>query len=128
MPSDKIKILIVDDDAEMRSTLQRLLSRYSVTTASEGAAAVRLAETERPRLALLDINMPGMSGLQVLEKLNRFQPKPIVVMLTAEIGLETAVKALSLGAYAYLTKPFDSVRVTETVETALAEYARRNPL
>lgn len=121
------KILIADDSAEMREALAALLDFCEVTTAADGSEALRLAAAEKPALILLDINMPGLNGLQVLEMSAGLRPRPLVVMITAETDLETGIKAVSLGSYAYLTKPFDAERVRETVASALAEFDRRNP-
>jgi len=127
MTDNELKILIADDDADIREALSRLLAGRRLVTAADGAAALRLAASEKPALILLDVNMPGMSGLEVLRRLTASPRKPLVVMITAETGLETGVTALSLGIYAYLTKPLDPARVKETVAAALEEYARRNP-
>lgn len=121
------KILIADDLREMREALAALLDSYEVLTAADGEEAMRLAAAGKPALLLLDVNMPGLSGLQVLELSAGLSPRPMVVMITAETDLETGIKAVSLGSYAYLTKPFDAGRVRETVTAALAEFDRRNP-
>lgn len=127
MGSRTHKILIADDSADMREALAALLGDYRVLTAADGTEALRLAAAEKPALMLLDLNMPGMSGLQVLEKSSAMAPRPLVVMITAETDLGTGIKAVSLGSYAYLTKPFEADRVRETVAAALEEFDRRNP-
>jgi DNA-binding response OmpR family regulator len=76
-------------------------------------------------VVLLDVNMPGMSGLDVLERLNRLKPRPAVIMLTVDTGEGTGIRALSLGAYGYLTKPFEAARVLAAVESALSDFLKR---
>lgn len=121
------KILIIDDDTELLGAVAQLLSRHEVRTAASGDAGLAMAAAEPPQLVLLDVTMPGTGGLAVLGKLRRMAPPPVVVMLSADVELGTAVKALSLGAYAYITKPFDPDWVNETVEAALDQYDRENP-
>mgnify|MGYP001765338485 CR=1 FL=1 len=121
------KILIIDDDTELLDAVAKLLSRHEVRAAASGDAGLAMASAEAPQLVLLDVTMPGTGGLAVLGKLRRMSPPPVVVMLSADVELGTAVKALSLGAYAYITKPFDPDWVNETVEAALDQYDRENP-
>lgn len=127
MTTGKPRILIADDDAAVREALTALLAGFELALAADGAAAARLAAEFRPAVMLLDINMPGLDGLQVLERSAALAPRPLAVMITAETELEAGLKAVALGSYAYLTKPLDAERVKETVAAALAEYARRNP-
>ncbi len=121
------KVLVVDDEEGMREALRRVLADYAVLTASDGEQALKLAAAERPDAVLLDVNMPGLSGLSVLERLvkERTGADPVVLMVTVETDLGTAVKALSLGAYAYITKPFEAGRVRLAVAAALEESHRR---
>ena len=101
------RILIVDDDADLRDSLAAILSPlFKMLTASNGAEALDVLKNERPRLILLDVTMPGMSGLEVLAAAKALNPALIVVMLTSNQEMEIAVKALSLGATEYVTKPF----------------------
>ena len=104
-----IKILIVDDDADLRSSLASVLAPlFGVIEASNGASALDIIKRERPRLVLLDVSMPGMSGLEVLEAARALDPSTIVVMLTSQKEIDMACQALSLGAVEYVTKPFDA--------------------
>jgi DNA-binding NtrC family response regulator len=104
-----VKILIVDDDADLRSSLAAVLRPlFKVLEASNGAEALDVLKKERPRLTLLDVSMPGMSGLEVLAAAKASDPALIVVMLTSQQDIEIAAKALNLGATEYVTKPFDA--------------------
>lgn len=127
MTTGKPRILIADDDSAVREALTALLSDCALALAADGEEAARLAAEFRPAVMLLDLNMPGLDGLQVLERAAALAPRPLAVMITAETDLEAGLKAVALGSYAYLTKPLDAERVKETVAAALAEYARRNP-
>lgn len=120
------RVLIADDEADTREALAALLSDCDLALAADGNEALRLAAGFSPELMLLDINMPGLSGLQVLERTASLKPRPLAIMITAETDLEAGMKAVALGSYAYLSKPLEADRVKETVAGALAEYRRRN--
>jgi DNA-binding NtrC family response regulator len=102
-------ILIVDDDDDLRRALADILAPlFKVISASNGNEALELIRKERPRLVLLDVSMPGLSGLEVLAAAKAEAPAPIVVMLTSQQDVDIAAKALNLGAVEYVTKPFDA--------------------
>lgn len=114
------KILVVDDDPAARRILVRLLKTIgTVLEASTGAEALRLIEASRPRIMLLDIIMPAMSGLQVLEACRGASAPMTIIMLTGQNDIELAKRALELGAAEYITKPFDLARLTEKVRRCL---------
>ena len=102
-----MKVLIADDDAELRELIAFTLGQagYLVIKASDGPGAVRLFAEESPDLVVLDINMPGLSGFQVCEAIRAHSRVP-VMMLTVRGEEEDLVRALGLGADDYLTKPF----------------------
>jgi putative two-component system response regulator len=115
------KILIVDDDADLRDALAIILEPlFRVIAASGGAEALELLKKERPRLMLLDVSMPGMSGIEVLAAAKTAVPALIVVMLTSQQDVELAAKALSLGAKEYVTKPFDADYIRAEVSRLIA--------
>ncbi|MDE2140784.1 MAG: response regulator [Elusimicrobia bacterium] len=102
------KLLIVDDDADIRRVLRGILTPLgTVLEAAGGAEALILVRDEKPSLMLLDVSMPVMDGLTVLTDALSIDPKLIVLMLTGELDLNTARRALDAGARAYVTKPFD---------------------
>jgi DNA-binding NtrC family response regulator len=103
-----IRLLIVDDDDQLRQTLARRFQRQglTVTAAAGGEEALAKAAENRWDVALLDLHMPGMSGIELLEKLKECQPELEVLLLTAHGSIETAILAMKRGAYDYLTKPF----------------------
>lgn len=114
-------VLIVDDDAELRKAISLLLvGLCSPVEASDGHEALRRLSSERPRLVLLDVAMPGMGGIALLEAAMALDPGIAVWMLTAESDLAVAKEALGLGARAYITKPFDGPELRSQVERFLA--------
>jgi DNA-binding NtrC family response regulator len=108
MPSsDAIRLLIAEDDSNLRAVLSRELSRrgYRVSSAEDGTRAALILEREEFEVALLDVRIPGMNGLDLLALARRLEPPPEVVMLTGNATVEVAVEAMKLGACDFLTKP-----------------------
>ena len=100
--------MIVDDDADLRRGLSLLLGgEFEVREAADGEACLRAVAERRPSLLLLDISMPGLSGMDVLKIVRSENPSVVVLMLTAQADLDLARRALDLGANAYISKPFD---------------------
>ncbi|MHB0996549.1 MAG: response regulator [Elusimicrobiales bacterium] len=112
------KILLADDDEGTIGALSKVLAGYDLVTAMDGTRALELAAAEKPDLVLLDINMPGLNGLEVLKKIKGRDIKPVVIMITGDADEGTVGKALSLGVFAYLIKPFDSDQALEQVRRA----------
>src|SRR4030095_13274357 len=106
---DHPRVLVVDDDVDVGGLLREALSRwgYDVSLATSGREAVRLISHQIFDAALVDIWMPEMDGLQVLEEIKRHDPALEVVMMTGNPMVETAVQALKSGAYDYLIKPLN---------------------
>src|SRR5262249_28721844 len=102
-----LRLLMVDDDEDMRQALAERFRRLgmTVTAAGSGEEALRRAGDTRFDVALLDLHLPGMSGIDVLGKLKDLQPEVEALLLTAQGSIETAVQAVKGGAYDYLTKP-----------------------
>ena len=103
------RILVVDDEVEVCNTLKEFLTLkgYEVYTALDGKTAVSKVKEVRPHIVLLDIIMPGMGGIDILKEMKKVAPEVGVIMITAVIDEELANRALKIGAYAYITKPFD---------------------
>ncbi|MFI5363754.1 MAG: two-component system response regulator [Elusimicrobiota bacterium] len=121
------KILLVDDDSEMIALLRATLDAFGVIlNASNGRDALRLVDEERPRLMILDVAMPGMSGFEVLEAARLIDRGVDVVMLSSEDDVAAAKRALEGGARAYMTKPFDSPALCAEVRRALEGGDRRD--
>lgn len=125
--SVKPRVLIVDDEPTVRRSLARVLSaeHFDVLTAEDGAAALSLLQTTRVDVVLLDVMMPGMSGMEVLGRIKKTHADVEVVMMTGFADIDTAVAAVRQGAYNFLTKPFGP---TEAVAIALAQAAEHKRL
>ena len=120
-------VLIVDDDADLRRTLFLLLDKtYKVVEAANGKEALRFLKTRRPRLILLDISMPEMSGIEVLRAAREIDGALRIVMVTSHQELELAKSALDLGAIAYVTKPFDADFIRAEVTRLLTPAADKS--
>jgi DNA-binding NtrC family response regulator len=115
------KLLVVDDEHLIRWSLEQNLKKqgYEVVTAGSGEDALRLVREEQPDLVLLDIQLPGISGVDVLEKIKEHDDDIIVIMVTANSGLENAVNAMRLGAYDYISKPFNLDELSIVIKKAL---------
>jgi DNA-binding NtrC family response regulator len=117
------RLLIVDDEVDMLEGLKRLLSYelpdVEILTVSRGRQAHRLARREPVDLVLLDVRMPEMDGLQLLEALRQEDPGLTVIMMTAFGSIEVAVEAMRHGAYDFITKPFDSEALVRTITKGL---------
>ena len=115
------RVLIVDDEPYIRTTLSRLLSRegYDFVTAADGLEAWQTAQQGEFDLLVSDITMPKMSGLELLGLVRARFPDLAVIMVTAVDSRETAVRALELGAYGYVMKPFDQDEILISAASAL---------
>ncbi|MBX3357213.1 MAG: sigma-54-dependent Fis family transcriptional regulator [Phycisphaeraceae bacterium] len=118
-------VLVVDDKELMRDSVAATLTRAGMTviTASSGEAAVELAAKRRPDAIVTDLRMPGMTGIDLLEQVRLIDEDLPVVMMTAFGAVETAVQAVKLGAFDYLTKPFEGDELVVAVKRAI-EHAR----
>lgn len=119
------KLLIVDDEEDIRRMLRHSLEPLcDVLEAGNGLDALRLVKAEKPHMMLLDISMPDMDGLTVLSDALSVLPTLLVMMLTGDTEIDTAVRALDSGARAYITKPFDPGYLTREVERLLEPGAK----
>ena len=114
-------ILVVDDEHLIRWSLEQQLRRegYTILLGETGAEALQKAQEESPDLVLLDVRLPDADGLQVLERLRAADQEALVIMITAHGGIDSAVRAMKLGAYDYVIKPFDMDELKLTVKKAL---------
>ena len=115
------RILIVDDELSVRSSLEEWFKEdgFQVATAEDGQAALRAMEHGPYDIVLLDLKMPGMDGISVQKRVREIDPEATVIILTAYASVQTAVEALKLGAFDYVTKPVDPDDLSNLVRNAL---------
>jgi len=120
------RVLIVDDERGPRESLRMILSgHYVVSTAENGAEALDLLRTGSIDLVTVDLNMPGMKGDELMRTIRAEFPQTEIIIITGCGSIETAVEGIRHGVFDYLTKPFDVVQVTASVERALERRASR---
>jgi len=126
--TSKASILIVDDDKNICKMIEASLrkeKRYEIETALSGEACLRLIKENPPDLVLLDIQMPGIDGIETLHRIREENPYIPVIMMTAHGTIERAVSSMKAGAYDFLTKPFARDRLLVTVNNALMNSSLR---
>ena len=112
------RILVADDEESMRWVLSKALKKkgFTVDLAADGDEALRLIRSNTYDLAILDIKMPGITGLELLDRIKELKSELLVVIMTAEASMKNAVEAMKRGAYDYITKPFDLDVIDAIVE------------
>ena len=114
-------ILIVDDDKSIRYSLKRMLEgSFTVLTAQNGEEALQQVQGSAPDLIIMDIKMPGRTGIEVLKEIRQIDPKSLVILMTAYGTTETAIEAMKYGAFDYIVKPFPIPQMKELVEKAIS--------
>jgi DNA-binding NtrC family response regulator len=116
----RAKILVAEDEANLRLVLQKELERagHDVRVSADGEAALKLLEESNVDVLLCDINMPRMDGMELLRRVHQRPNPPEVVMLTGHATVETAIEAMKLGAYDYLSKPYHITELDALVKQA----------
>lgn len=115
------QILIVDDEVNVRRLLFEVLTKegYNIKAAENAPKALEMLAESSFDLVMMDIRMPGMDGIEAFHIIRENYPKVIVIMMTAFVSIETAVEAMKMGAYNYISKPFDISEIKVTVKRAL---------
>jgi two-component system NtrC family response regulator len=118
---ERKKILAVDDDKNILRLIQAYLEKdeYRIYNATDGNECFDMIEKERPDVILLDLRIPGMDGIAVMERIKKFYPDIPIVMMSAHGTIESAVESMKVGAYDFVTKPFDSNRLKVSVRNAI---------
>jgi DNA-binding response OmpR family regulator len=113
--------MVAEDDDQMRTVLARFFRSlgYAVTEAGDGDTAIALARREKPDIMLLDISMPGKSGLEVLKELSPEMPGTGFIMVTGNMEEKTACACLTLGAFDYVSKPVNLEALAHTINARL---------
>ena len=119
----KVKVLIVDDESSIREMLAITLKEdgWSVDTAANGREAAERVTAEKFHIVMSDINMPEMTGIELLQFVKEKRPTTEFVIMTSHATLDTAVQAVKLGAYDYLNKPFDDLNVVTQKISSVAD-------
>jgi DNA-binding NtrC family response regulator len=114
-------ILVVDDERLIRWSLEQQLRRegYGVQSVETGAEALQRTQADPPDLVLMDVRLPDADGVDLLGRLRAADPECLVIMMTAHGGVDTAVRAMKLGAHDYVSKPFDVEELKLTIRKAL---------
>jgi two-component system response regulator AtoC len=125
MSNERTRILVVDDEEIVRESLGGWLEKdgYYVATAPDGATALERIKAEPWSIEIVDLKMPGVDGMQVLEQSKKLQADLAVVIMTAYATVDTAVAAMKLGAYDYLVKPFDPEELSLMMQKIVAQQA-----
>jgi DNA-binding NtrC family response regulator len=120
-----IKLLLVDDEESFVQYLGKRLSArgLDVTTSLSGEEAVELVKGRSFDVAILDVRMPGMSGVETLRAFKELRPEMQVIMLTGHASIESGVEGMKLGAFDYLVKPCDIEVLTKAIHEAFAQRA-----
>jgi len=129
-PSDRPLLLVVDDEPGMLRMVQRVAEAegFEVVACSRGREAIQTAAVRHPDLALVDLRMPDVGGLEVIRALREADPHTRVALMTGHASVDSAVEAIKLGAADYLTKPFDIARLKETLARAREDALTRRRL
>jgi DNA-binding NtrC family response regulator len=130
MKNDKFRILVVDDEDSIRNRCVQLLQRkdYNVRGVNDGEQALFLITKDRFSLVFTDIRMPGLNGIDLLERIKEISPDTEVVMITGYGTVENAVEAIKLGAYDYITKPFDMDKLLKVVEHVETKFSLKKEI
>lgn len=119
-------IYVIDDEQVAREVISFTLRKsYRVRAFSSAEAAIGAMSSDSPDLVLLDIGLPGMSGIEALDEIKRRYPEMIVIMMTAYDDEGMVVSAMSLGAYDYLVKPLEMQALIDTIQYALQTATTR---
>jgi DNA-binding NtrC family response regulator len=125
-PDLTLRVVTIDDDVQHLKFISTVLSsdQVVVSTAPDPHAGLDLVRKERPHLVLVDLMMPGTTGIELLEKILEVDPNAEVVLLTGQYSTESAVEAIQKGAADYLTKPVDVEKLQQRVESLLSEVRK----
>jgi nitrogen regulation protein NR(I) len=115
------RLLLIDDEEDVRYSFQRIFDspEIELATASSGEEGLKVIPKFKPDLVLMDVRMGGMNGLETLRRIRAADPKLLVILMTAYGTTQTAIEAMKLGAYDYLLKPFDAMKLKDIVANAL---------
>lgn len=121
------RVLVVDDEQTACDMLKNFLTKkgYETMTALSGEEAIKKVKEERPHMILLDIRMPGIDGVETLKRIREMDKEVGVIMITACGDIKDAMESVKLGAYDYITKPFDLEFVKDLIEHCLEDGGKK---
>lgn len=121
---------MIDDDPSLRKTLGEILSihQYEVEEASNGAQAIKAVENSDISIALIDLKLKDLTGLDVLKRIKEISPNTECLITTGHASTDTAIEAVNLGAYSYLQKPYDIDQLLVTIKRASERNQTRSEL
>lgn len=130
MIMDKNRILIIEDDKRLREILKKILDRkgFRVDLATNGSDGIAKIKQDFYDMALTDLKMPGMDGIEVLRAIKRISPKTYVIIMTAYGTIDSAVEAMRNGAFDYVTKPFKTEEISIVLEKASEDRELRRKI
>jgi DNA-binding NtrC family response regulator len=123
----RINLLLVDDEEDFLNSLAKRLGKrdFDITTATNGKLALKAAKKSKFDVAILDMKMPGMDGMELLKILKKKHKFLEVIILTGYGGIDSAVEATKIGAFQYLEKPYDFDQLLEVLEKAYRERLKK---
>ncbi|MGB3094151.1 MAG: response regulator, partial [Candidatus Zixiibacteriota bacterium] len=129
MEKEKVRILIIDDDPKVSWILSEGLGEdYDILSAKDGPEGIRMVSKANPNLVLLDIKMPGMEGLEVLERIKSMDRPTEVIMLSGHGETKNVVESIKKGASEFISKPFDVKEVEIHIQSVLEKNRLRQEL
>jgi len=130
MVEEDWKVLIIDDEEGIRRVMSITLkdAGYEVLTASDGESGIGVCQEKSPQIVITDVRMPGMDGIEVLQKIKEVSPEKEVIVATAFGEMELAIRALQLDASDFITKPINDAALFVALERAKKRYTNRKEL
>lgn len=127
LAADFADVVVIDDEESIREGCRQALESegWRAAVAPDGQRGLRLVEKTRPRLVLLDLRMPSVGGIEVLEKLGQIDPRIVPIVITGYGTVDTAVTSMKLGAFDFIAKPFEMDQLLDVVSRAMTSYTLR---
>jgi NADH-quinone oxidoreductase subunit E len=128
-PQTEVDVVVVDDEETIREGCRMALESEGlrIETAANGALGLELLERVKPRVVLLDLRMPGVAGIDVLKRLREIDPRIVPIVITGYASVQNAVDSMKLGAFEFLTKPFETTQLLDTVQRGIHHWGTYAP-
>ncbi len=120
-----VDVVVIDDEESIREGCRQVLESegYLALVANDGAQGIRMVEENKPKLVLLDLRMPNVGGIEVLERLPRIDPRIVPIVITGYGTVDSAVASMKLGAFDFIAKPFNMDQLLDVVTRGMARHA-----